>query len=290
MKFSLAPVAIAACVVSGLFVAAPAVAQEVQGSAWIDVTRVEFYGLVPGIPGSFRFYNNDQQLRGLTAVDEDNQSNYSGAQFRNTVNYSVLPTLPVTSDALVTANGSAYGRVNGTATEAGLTLNGLDRTGQGYGGVSTTATGQQTPGFWNLILGAHTGLVIDARSFAGVSLRDRCLVTCGDIFARAQLLAQFGPESLVDPGLPDLSQLITRRANNAAFLDGSSVTGSGSLLTFSFTQDLHLVFENLSDHEVMGRIRWDTTVIGNSAVPEPETYALMALGLGLLALRRRKAA
>ncbi len=270
-------------------------AQEAQGNSWIQLTSVNIYNtdLGPGSNGSFRFYNSAQQLRALTGVDQDNQSNYSGLNFRNQVAYGLmtdLPNLPGATDTLLTAFGMGTGTANGTSTSAASTLWALDRTSLGYAGVSTTATGTQTPGFWNLILGAHTGVVMSAQSHSEVWLRDRCLVTCGDAIAIAQLFAQFGPESAVDPGLPDPSLLIRRRALNIADLDGSSVTGAGGLLHVAFDRDLNLVFENLSDHEVMGRIRWDTQVIVNSAVPEPETYALMALGLGLLVLGRRKAA
>jgi hypothetical protein len=289
MNFSRSTVLFASTM-AAFFASAPAPAQETQSKAWVQVESIDIYDTDkgPGSDGSYRFYRNDQQLRGLTTVDEDSWSNPDYALYRQTVVFSVLPSLPMTSDSVVTGTGSGYGIVDGTYTEAGAELKALNRVAIGYGGVATTGTESFEPGFWNLILGAHTGVVIDAHSFAEVSLRDRCELTCGESYAAAALFAQFGPESVSDPGLPDPDQLITLEDANSVFLGEADITGSGGLLHVSVTQDLHLVFENLSDQEVMGRIRWDTDVYGISAVPEPATFALVLAGLAGVAMSTRR--
>lgn len=266
-------------------------AQEIQGNAHIEVVGVNIYDTLigPNSDGNFRFYNVEQQLRGLTTVDVDSVSNPTGAQFRQTVAYTALPALPAGADSLADGTGTAFGTVAGMIIDAGCGTTATNRSCQGYGGVSTTATGSAAPGFWNLYLGPHTGVSIDAHSFVEVWLRDRCLTTCGDIYAAAGLFAQFAPESTVDPGLPVQSQLVTRSTANALELWDPNITGSGTLLHASSSRDLHLVFENTSNVEVLGRIRWDTQVVGVSAVPEPGSALLWAAGLASFALRRRRA-
>ncbi len=272
----------AAC--GSLIALAPAMAQEAKSWGWIEVTNLDIYSLAdPGTDGDFRFYNDERNLRGVVWVGVDSVSNYGGGQSRTTVVFTKDPNLPSSSDSLTDSSASSYVKVNGAYIEAGAEALLPDRYATGFGSVSTTATEDAGPGFYNLILAPHTGVVIEANSFVEAWVNDRCLVTCGSAYVSAGLQLVFGPNVDAFPNPPTFLDSV-----NFLKMDAGDFPGTGNLVHDSRGMTLSLTYENETDFEVIGRLRWDTDVEVMAAVPEPATWATLAAGLFLLALRRRR--
>ncbi|MFN0182890.1 MAG: hypothetical protein ACKVQR_03635, partial [Aquabacterium sp.] len=113
----------------GLLAAAPAVAQEAQGRAWMTVDNITVEDINTGVEGGFRWYNPDRHLRGLTGVELTHASDTTGATTVQQVAYTQLPDLPVIGlQSLADGTGQASARIDGVAVESGcglLTINRL---------------------------------------------------------------------------------------------------------------------------------------------------------------------
>ena len=148
-------------------------------------------------------------------------------------------------------------------------------------GFSTTATGNLSPAFYNLVLGAGTGVRIGGYGNAEVWLSD-----AGSwVSAYVKLFARFSPRAA--DGSYQTRLGLTRG-------DGVSVEIDLTDPAFQLPHDplikcvskrwMSLTYKNLTDQEQVGRVRFSSRASGEALapVPEPQAWALMLLGLPLL--------
>lgn len=251
---TLAVVVNAAVAASGLLAAAGASALETRGLAELQMLSVRIYNIDqgPDSGGEFRFFNDERQLRALTGVDVNTRGDVSGANLRQFLNCSQLPVRPAVSDARADSATFQIASISpGSVDDEGdfdggfiwseCGVGALDSYCQANASVSTTATGQVEPGFFNLILGPRTAVELTASSFVEVWLREACLLNCNTIFEEAQLFTQFGPENPQTPGLPDFSQTQSQTVRNSLFYDAGNFGNTGNVFHDSRTQQLRVL-------------------------------------------------
>lgn len=182
------------------------------------------------------------------------------------------------------AHDSVLVGAQGQAWSAGLHFS-------AFSGLSTTATGNLSPTFFNLVLAAGTGVRI-----RGYGITEAWLSESGEYAsARVELFSRFSPRAVdgsyqhelrID-GYDELEPWIGK-------YDSVFQLPHERLVKYSDERWLSLSHENLSDAEQIGRVRFAAYAdAGTQAVPVPEPHRIWLLlaGLPLLgwAARRRRA-
>ena len=155
-------------------------------------------------------------------------------------------------------------RVSGSTSAAGANFN----------SVLNFATGSSIPGSkdeFGLQLTPHTRLVAGADYSASATVFDACTsVVCEQSYGQVSIHAR--------------GDLV------GSDLAGASADARGDLNSDARSGSLQLLLDNVGNDTASLELQFDARVNGVGAVPEPETYALMLLGLGALGIvaRRRK--
>lgn len=171
---------------------------------------------------------------------------------------------------------------------------GSSAAGIGYyasAGLSTTATEQLSPTFYNLVLGAGTGVVISAEGCTEVWLSHQGEYAS----AYTDLYASFSPRAA------DGSYQSVLRKNvydgRSAWLDATSPElgwlPPGTGLAYQQQKgSMQVTYENVSDAEQIGRVRFSAGVDGVALpaanVPEPQSAWMLLAGLAGLAFAGKR--
>jgi hypothetical protein len=173
------------------------------------------------------------------------------------------------------ASASVIGaQVSGTTTSNSIVISG-----------SASATGAEFSGFFHLQtsrgdlfgmqLAPHTRVIVNADYSASASVFDACAALC------EQAIASVFIDASGDIGGGSVGTTVSAHAQ-----PGGGILTSGGPESGSF----QLLISNPGDFAADAQLRFHVNVSGVAAIPEPETYALMLLGLGSLGmvLRRRR--
>ena len=236
-------------------------------SASLSDMKITLFDLNPadGIKPGITF---DLRANTASVSAEDNANSRSSRAF-GTGPFDLSVTTPRSS-----ASAAVAGR--GPANVTSLTASGSALGPLAPGGFSFFLARASSPDSSDFTLTANTRVKFSGRANL------EAITTLGgdeDAFASA-LLDAFGPG-------PDGSG----SQFGHAFLDARI---SGGAAGVSLSEGLLTVrFDNQTGGDLVGRLSRDASTIGSSSVvPEPETYAMMVAGLGLLGfmLRRRASA
>lgn len=248
-----------------------------------------------GVVPSYSFLDETNALRSLTTLGfykpTDGSDIASDSHLSWSPSDNLIPAEGTTS--LVLSGGAGKSRIleTGEILSRGQLFD-ADIGFSGSAGVSTTATGDFSPTFYNLILGPGTGVRVMAYGKAEAWLTGGL----GSFaLSEAQLFASFSPPSV--NGEYDPATAKTAIDFVQSYLDSESpeVIANYGHLTYSTSEgSLYVSFENLTGQSMIGRIRGLSTSYGETlaAVPELNASAMMLVGVAALSLwtsRRRKA-
>lgn len=141
------------------------------------------------------------------------------------------------------------------------------------------------------------GLTIlsSAESFGiyGGVLHDRLSPTDSTLYSYKSLLNGFGGEFDLSPGGAGLGIELTLVGGKVlSFVVPTQIANSytGQFFGFTSTESFAAVLLNVGNQGGVAETHTvDNLVLATAAVPEPETYAMLIAGLGLVGLARRKA-
>ena len=280
-----------------------------QSRARLQNLSYEIYDAVPsdGIAAQARFLDEANAWRTqlyFEAYRDDDQSpysHYSNDDYESVVSKDAMAygahRVPVTPqiESVGVYPTEGYGAAGGSWGSAlplvgaqGLSLaRGVSF--DAFAGFSTTATGNLSPTFYNLVLGAGTGVRIGGYGRAEVWLSDAGSWAS----AYVELFARFSPRAA--DGSFQNQLRVTRRDVvwvEIDLTDPAFQLPHDPLVKRVSERWMSLTYENLSDQEQIGRVRFSSAASGEAMapVPEPQAWALMLLGLPLLlAWRHRRA-
>lgn len=280
--------------VLGAALSAPAVqAQEMNGAlgAWATIQNLSFtvidLDLNDGVAASMSFVDGVHGRGGHTYANAwtSLDSNGLGEQYSSLpLNTEFMPTASQTSSqAGVFANTTVSS--NGMTSAATATV--LGATGVAAATSRTQFDGIYAPSYpYTLWLTPNTQLMVSALASTFAAVGTGCGEAqgfCGSAFADARLIGRriegdriaenFTSSFTSNAGLGGISFA------EASRVPTSQLSAAGGLLSITFTNATAAL---MSQHLTV-----ETSAVV-TAVPEPSTYALMAMGVALVALRRRR--
>lgn len=154
-----------------------------------------------------------------------------------------------------------------------------------YAGFSTVGTANLSPTFYNLVLGAGTGVRIGGYGMSEVWLSEAGAWAT----AYVELNARFSPragDGSFQPGLAEVrTDWIGTDIERTAY---EFEEPHDTLVKRSDSRWMSVAHENLTEQQQIGRVRFSVSADGEALapVPEPHAGALMLLGLPLLLVWR----
>lgn len=260
-----------------------------QTRARLGALNLSIYDATPddGVAASFRFLDAANAWRTFTyiGVYAPSDSNEDLA-FRDQMTFAphAEPVVAgVQSVGIFTADGfrgagGAWGLASNEIGAQGQ-ARGLDRAFSAHAGLSSTATGLNSPTFRNLVLGPGTGVRLSA-----YGITEAWLGIYGEsASAYVELMAEFSAPDAMGVYQPALAQRSYDWLHSYLDQDSPEMAMPYDRLVKVMDQRaLTLSFENLTDAEMVGRVRFMANGDGVSMVPEPGAAWLLLVGLPLL--------